>query len=66
MEKQLQEFRKKYNVTPELLQKMVMPEVGQYFVLGEVTYRVEFVRPNPYRFTAVPVYVKEKEGNNGQ
>jgi hypothetical protein len=52
----------KTNVSEKDLKYLIMPAVGDTITLGNVIYRISYIRENPFRFTAEPVgIIQEKE-----
>lgn len=44
-----------FKVTEGSLKHFVLPTVGDTITLGNVIYKISYVRENPYRFSAEPI-----------
>lgn len=59
------QLQKKYkcskSTAKELVKEMSLPSINDEFQLGNFLYKVVYTRTDPYRFTAEPVAIKEKE-----
>lgn len=43
------------------LKHIIMPQVGDTITLGNIIYKIEYVRENPFRFSASPVGLLQDE-----
>jgi hypothetical protein len=51
----------KLGVPAKLVKFLVLPAEGQEITIHGIIYRVNYVRENPFRFSAEPVRVSEPE-----
>lgn len=47
----------KLNVYPKHLKYFIMPVIGDQITLGNVVYKITYVRENPFRFACEPVAI---------
>lgn len=52
----------KTGVSEKDLKYLIMPAVGDTITLGNVIYKITYIKENPYRFSAEPIgIIQEKE-----
>lgn len=50
-----------FKVNEKHLKHFVLPSIGDSITLGNVIYRITYVRENPYRFSAEPIGILTDE-----
>lgn len=51
----IQRIAKKYGVSSEIAKGIVLPQLGEEFIIRGIKYKCIYQKANPYSFTAVPV-----------
>ena len=49
------------SITEGSLKHFILPAIGDTITLGNVIYKISYIRENPFRFTAEPIGVLKDE-----